>query len=665
MVGSTLPVLSENTRPHVARAETRAARTLWREIVDLLHRDENREQFSNLLERARALSPSAADREDLIHCIELALTVKERFEFHQQRERGLLAVLESAQDLTAITDPDRILQAIVQRARRLMNCDVGYLSIYDPRQSAFYVRATDGAFSENFKQVRVPLDVGICGFVARHKIPYSSSDYGSDSRFPHTSGIDSAVTEENINSILGVPLLAGESVTGVLFVGDRYVRTYSPWEKHILSVLAAHASVALNNARLFEQTQMALRQASDINQQLAQRTAETDRATQAHERLTALAARGGTLQDICQMAASILGGEVTAYDGGDQEIARAGEALPSDDTGTTGSDALHRALQDSRVAGRSIVLPRRSTETCRVAAATGGLGTLGGLVIRTAAPLRDADIRTFERSAMLASAVLLSRQQRESIAQTEMSALVRSLVGLPEDDPGAIAAHAAHLGLDLSAPLQLIVLARLGGKAGYLARALTQAPGFGPAALDAGQDTLVLLINCDHLPALLPYLTRHAGKVLRRAPTGVLSAPIPSHGELRAAHHRLRQCLRVIDLFDSPHRLFHEQELSLYTLLLSGGRGRADALHYLRTSLGALYQPEDARKRRLALTLLVYLDAGHHASTTAQALKIHLNTVHQRLAALDELLPGWQTPARVLDIHTALRLWKLDGRWGC
>src|SRR6185312_16704270 len=125
MVGSTLPVLSENTRPHVARAETRAARTLWREIVDLLHRDENREQFSNLLERARALSPSAADREDLIHCIELALTVKERFEFHQQRERGLLAVLESAQDLTAITDPDRILQAIVQRARRLMNCDVG------------------------------------------------------------------------------------------------------------------------------------------------------------------------------------------------------------------------------------------------------------------------------------------------------------------------------------------------------------------------------------------------------------------------------------------------------------------------------------------------------------------------------------------------------------
>ena len=52
-------------------------------------------------------------------------------------------------------------------------------------------------------------------------------------------------------------------------------------------------------------------------------------------------------------------------------------------------------------------------------------------------------------------------------------------------------------------------------------------------------------------------------------------------------------------------------------------------------------------------------------SRAPHALKIHLNTVHHRLAALDELLPGWQTPARVLDIHTALRLWKLDGRWGC
>lgn len=662
--GSTLPTASQTGRPVYSVAGARASRALWREIVGLLHQDAHRESFTHLLARARALPPRTIDRDDLIHCIELALTVRERFELHQQRERGLLAVLESAQDLTAITDPDHILRAIVQRARKLLGCDVGYLSIHDPRQNAFYVRATDGAFSESFKRVRVPLGAGICSFVARHAVPYASSDYGADSRFPHNPGIDSAVTEENITSILGVPLLAGEAVTGVLFVGDRYVRAYTPWEKHILSVLAAHASVALNNAHLFEQTQTALRQASDVNQQLVLRTAETDRAAQAHERLTALAARGGTLLDICQMAAGILGGQVTAYDGGDQEIARAGTCQAAENIPPVDGDALHRALQDSRIAGRSVELTGdQASGACRVAAATGGLGTLGGLVIRTALPLREADVRTFERSAMLASAILLSRQQSESIAQTEMSALVRSLIGLPEGNPETAAPYATRLGLDLSAPLQLAVLTRLGGKAAYLAQDFTHAPAFGQAALDAGRDTLVLLANGGHMPDLLAALKTHIHKVLHRPATGALSAPIPSHDGLRAGYQRLQQCVRIMGLLHSPDRIFSEQELAPYTLLLAQGQGRADAIRFLHAALGPLYDPESPRERRLARTLLAYLDAGHNASAAAKALGIHLNTVHQRLDTLDGQVPDWRAPTRLLNIHMALRLWALDGGW--
>src|SRR5690606_19498918 len=127
-------------------------------------------------------------------------------------------------------DLDRVLQAIVQRARKLVGCDVGYLSIYDDQQGDFYVRATDGAFSAKFKQVRVGIDIGVCGFVARNRAPYASSNYEADSRFTHNRLIDSAMTDENIQSILGVPLLAGDQVIGVLFVGDRYVRSYVAWE---------------------------------------------------------------------------------------------------------------------------------------------------------------------------------------------------------------------------------------------------------------------------------------------------------------------------------------------------------------------------------------------------------------------------------------------------
>src|SRR3546814_9099016 len=66
--------------------------------------------------------------------------------------------------------------------------------------------------------------------------------------------------------------MANEQVIGVLFVGDRYVRSYIAWEMSILSTLAAHASVAIGNARLFEQAQLALQQASAANALLTRQT---------------------------------------------------------------------------------------------------------------------------------------------------------------------------------------------------------------------------------------------------------------------------------------------------------------------------------------------------------------------------------------------------------
>src|SRR5690606_31936205 len=261
------------------------------EIVRMLHQDARRQELAGLLDQVRVL-PDGPERTRLIQSVEMGVTIKERLDQHQLRERGLLAVIETAQDLTAITDLDKVLQAIVQRARKLVGCDVGYLSIYDDERSDFYVRATDGAFSERFKQIRIGLEVGVCGFVARNRRPYSSSNYGADERFIHTGFIDSAMLDENIKSILGVPLLDGEKVVGVLFVGDRYVRSYVAWEMSILSTLAAHASVAIGNARLFEQAQKALRQASTTNALLTRQTSDTRAAAEAHEQLTSLVARG-------------------------------------------------------------------------------------------------------------------------------------------------------------------------------------------------------------------------------------------------------------------------------------------------------------------------------------------------------------------------------------
>ena len=61
----------------------------------------------------------------------------------------------------------------------------------------------------------------------------------------------------------------------------------------------------------------------------------------------------------------------------------------------------------------------------------------------------------------------------------------------------------------------------------------------------------------------------------------------------------------------------------------------------------------------LAATLLCYFDNNQNAKTTAQRLGIHVNTVRQRLATIEDLLGHWGSATRALELHIALRLWNL------
>ena len=63
---------------------------------------------------------------------------------------------------------------------------------------------------------------------------------------------------EHIDSLLGVPLMADDEVLGVLFVADRYSRMYAPQQIALLDSLAAFAAVAMENARLFQESREAL-----------------------------------------------------------------------------------------------------------------------------------------------------------------------------------------------------------------------------------------------------------------------------------------------------------------------------------------------------------------------------------------------------------------------
>ena len=236
-------------------------------FLDLLYGGASEGELDDALRDRELTARDDDELADLKRQHSVALRLRERMSEQRRREAELGALYETAHDLIAIRDVDAILTAIVRRARRLLQADMTYLSLNDEAEGASYMRVTDGSVSAEFRNLRLPLGTGLLGLVAQTGAPYYTDDYRHDQRFEHQEYIDHAVNDEDIRAILGVPLVVEGRVIGALLAGHRAVRPFPASEVTLLTSFAAHAAVALENARLFTATQQALAEVDDANQQ--------------------------------------------------------------------------------------------------------------------------------------------------------------------------------------------------------------------------------------------------------------------------------------------------------------------------------------------------------------------------------------------------------------
>jgi len=104
----------------VGPASEPASETLASELVGLLHRNASADEFAARLARVEDLPDSVQRKSSLVELVRMAMALRNRLELHEQRERGMLAVIESAQELSGRLDLTDLLKAIVKRARNLM-----------------------------------------------------------------------------------------------------------------------------------------------------------------------------------------------------------------------------------------------------------------------------------------------------------------------------------------------------------------------------------------------------------------------------------------------------------------------------------------------------------------------------------------------------------------
>ena len=635
-----------------------------RDLVAMLHQGASADDFAARLADVDALPASYPGKSALVEAVRMAMAVRNRLELQEQRERGLLAVIASAQDLSSRLDQRELLGAIVARARNLLGSDVAWLSTYDADAGEFHVVVVDGALSQGPAAMVARRDRGAAGLVMSTLLPFTTPDYLHDKRFAHDAKLDNTFREEGIAALVGVPLIWEGDVIGLLFVADRYHRMHTAHSTSILCTLATHAAVALKNARDFEHLNAALAKADQARAELEHHLASVQAATDAHEQITSLLARGASLATLCQAVAQLLGGSVLVLDetgavvGGGAAAGYEGTIHEAYAPNAGHATDLARAARASRATGRSVVAYQTGGETCRALPVIGGDDVLGTALLFHRGALDEVAVRTFERSCSVIGVVLLSQHRAEASRNRSASELLRALVSPRQDDLAVLADRAGQHGIDLARPLALVLVEMDRPRADYAARRFGGVALGASAVADDIDGALVVLCGASAAHEVRQAVSTWVGQELKAVHRGVVSRPIAQPAELPALYASLRRALAVLGRLGVQGRIVGQHELAIYSTLFET-HDRASLASFLEATIGPLLSHDQKRGSDLAATLLSWFDCNQNARTTAQRMRIHVNTVRQRLATIEDLLGHWGHASRALEIHIALRLWSL------
>ena len=641
-----------------------ASETLASELVGLLHRNASADEFAARLARVENLPDSVQRKSSLVELVRMAMALRNRLELHEQRERGMLAVIESAQELSGRLDLTDLLKAIVKRARNLMGSHLCWLTVYDVASGEFQVLVADGAISERTGRMTAGRNLGVAGVVMSTRLPFFTPDYLHDNRFAHDATLDDTFRDEGVAALVGAPLMWEDSVIGLLFVADRYHRTHTALNVSILCTLATHAALAINNAKAFAEAEAALEKADLARQALEARASDVQDAVEAHEKLTSLLAKGASLGALSQAIVQLLGGSLLVLDEAGQVISRAAapdyEGVAADAFATHGehSAALAKALRESRLAGRSFLAYSHEGEMCRVIAVLGGNEVLGAVLLFRQEDLREVALRTFERSSSVIGIVLLSQERLEAGKSREVASLVRSLISPRHDEPGLTLDRGERFGLDLSQPMVLMVVEIEELRPGFWARRVRASGAMFAQVLDEVDGVLVTVCGATRARDVVDAFNEFARRELGGAYRGVLSRPVQSPAEVPALYAALRRGLTVLSRLGMRGSLVGQNEMALYSVLFET-HNRGSLHDFLESTIGALTALDSKRGSDLTSTLLTYFDSNQNAKATALRMGIHVNTVRQRLGTVEEAIGHWGHASRALELHMALRLWHL------
>lgn len=194
--------------------------------------------------------------------------------------KRLRRLVDLSVTLNSTLNPDELLQLIIRTAAELLDCEAASILLYDEQHGQLRFAASTGSDPQQLAKIPVPLEGSLAGTIFRENRPLILNNVRGDPR--HYTAVAQQVHFE-ARSLVGVPMRVRERVTGVLEALNKRRGTFDEADERILSVIAAHAAVAIQNAQLMQ----ALRAAYEHARQADERK-NTFLALASHELRTPL-----------------------------------------------------------------------------------------------------------------------------------------------------------------------------------------------------------------------------------------------------------------------------------------------------------------------------------------------------------------------------------------
>jgi GAF domain-containing protein/anti-sigma regulatory factor (Ser/Thr protein kinase) len=223
-------------------------------------------------------TPPTSDEREVIELFAgqaaMAIRNAQVFGESETRRRAAEALADIGRVLAQELEPTVVGQRIADSLCTLLGTQTSALYRLEPESGDLVALAVSGIARAAFSGgVVFPRGIGVSGLTVMARQPVVTADILNDARITLTPDLRDRIAQAGYGAVLTVPLMVKDRVIGALGAGDRTGRIFNPDEVRLAQAFANQAALALENARLFGQSEARRRAAealADVSRILAQ-----------------------------------------------------------------------------------------------------------------------------------------------------------------------------------------------------------------------------------------------------------------------------------------------------------------------------------------------------------------------------------------------------------